>query len=302
MVGVGHIEQGVVVDGGIAGGRGVGALLVDVGGGQLDSAQGAVIAAVRVSYQGEVDRHAGPDLGDVRLRDLRLDRHGVQVGELEQGRDRLAGGQGLPLAGHYADDCAIHGGLNAVIAELRLGALHLDQGVVDVRLGALQLGPGDGQLRLCTLQIGPGARLLPEHLLLAAPGQLVLLELRLLDLELGTAAGQFGLGGLEVVLGYQGIYLCQQIPLLDLLPGLHRQIGDLTRDLGPHIHLLYGLQGAAGQHRLLHVLTGHGRSQHGVRGLAGPGQPDHEGQQCQGKQGIFAWFWKSLHLSPERNE
>lgn len=171
-----------------------------------------MIAAVRVSDQGEVDRHAGSDLGDIGLRDLGLDRHGIEVGELEQGRNRLAGGQGLSLAGHYADDGAIHGGLDAVIAELRLGTLHLDQGVVDIRLGALQFGPGDGELRFGALKIRSGARLLPEHLLLAAPGQLVLLELGLLDLELGTAADQFGLRGLEVVLGYQDLSLPADLP------------------------------------------------------------------------------------------
>ena len=96
------------------------------------------------------------------------------------------------------------GGLNAVVAELCLGALHLDDGVVDVGLGALQLGPGDGKLGFGALQIRTRARFLPKHLLLAAPGKLVLFELCLLDLELGAAAGQLSLGGLGGCSGRSG--------------------------------------------------------------------------------------------------
>ena len=166
----------------------------------------------------------------------------------------------------------------------------------------MQLGPGDGKLGFGALQIRTRARFLPKHLLLAAPGKLVLFELCLLDLELGAAAGQLRFGGLEVVLGDQGIDLRQQLSLFDLLTRFHREIGDLTRDLGPHIHLLDCLQYATGEHRLLHILAGYRCGQYRVRCVAWPGQPGDERDQYKGEQGELAGFSKSFHLSPERNE
>ena len=137
---------------------------------------------------------------------------------------------------------------------------------------------------------------------MTAPAQLVLLELCLLDLELGAATGEIRLGGLEVVLGDQRVDLGQQIPLLDLLASLHREIGNLTGDLGTDIHLLDGLQYPAGQHGLLHILTGHLGGQHRLGCLARPDQPADGEQEDEGEQGNFSLLGSYVHVSPERSE
>ena len=62
----------------------------------------------------------------------------------------------------------------------------------------------------------------------------------------------------------RGSISASSISLFDLLTRFHREIGDLTRDLGPHIHLLDGLQYATGEHRLLHILSGNRCGQYRV--------------------------------------
>ena len=123
--------------------------------------------------------------------------------------------------------------------------------------------------------------------------------MRLLDLELGAVAGKLCLGRLEVVLGNQGIDLGQQVSLLDLITCLDGQLGNLTGDLGPHIHLLHGLQHATGQYGLGDILAGHLSGQHRLGWLTGPEQPaeEHHGDQnCDG-QGSLLWGY--VHRSPE---
>jgi hypothetical protein len=77
---------------------------------------------------------------------------------------------------------------------------------------------------------------------------LLVSNLRLLVEQLGTITVDFGLVD-------RGVDLGQELPLLDNIPYLHKQLFQLPRDLCADIHELLGLERAGRSDRILDVAT-----------------------------------------------
>lgn len=76
----------------------------------------------------------------VKLGDLGLDGHGVQVGQLEQHRRQLVGDHGLAFLGDDAHHIAIDGRDDAGVSQVDLGGVDLDVGAFYLRVQGQQVG------------------------------------------------------------------------------------------------------------------------------------------------------------------
>ncbi|MNI37564.1 hypothetical protein D3C73_916580 [compost metagenome] len=294
FVGVGHVEQAVVVHGGgggAAAGRGHrrgGVVFLDGVRRGFHRAQGGVIALVGFAQDGEVHRQPRLDPGDVGFRNLRLDRHGVHLGHLDDGGRALDRVDGLAFLGHHRHHHAVDRRNNACVPQVDLGRVHLDFGLRDLGVQRRDLGTGHAQRGFGGLigfaRTGVGR----QHLALALERQLSLFQHGDLGGPLGAPGLQGGFGVAQVVLLGQVVDLGNQLAFLDPVAQFHFQGLQLAGGLGAHADALDGVDGAAGQHAVFQIGPSHfrhresgrrrRREEHGAQ--AQHPQEDDDGDDC----------------------
>ena len=103
---------------------------------------GILEAALAVAKNGEIDRHADPDVDDVGLEIRAFHRHGVELGNLEQGRGALAGVEGLPLLHRHGHHGTGEGGPGSGIPQVDPGCVHRDLGLHPLGVEGPDIGQG----------------------------------------------------------------------------------------------------------------------------------------------------------------
>jgi hypothetical protein len=149
---------------------------------------------------------------------------------------------------------------------------------------------------------------LRQHLALAGPGELGLLDAHFLGELLGLQVFELGLLLRQRVLRDDRIDLGEPVALLHRLPEHHLERLELAADLRAHLHLLERLQHAGGEHRVLEVGALHrGGEVFGFLGRTQPeesdnGQDDERGntekELARSPRGVvwhaMRWKWNTL--------
>ena len=181
--------------------------------GRLDGPQGSLEAALAVAKNGEIDRHADLGVDDVGLGDLGLHRHGVELGDLEQGGGTLAGVEGLPSSTGTATTVPERGP-GSGIPQVDPGGVHRDPGLHPLGLEGPDIGQGLVQGRPGAVMVGRAAKASCDYLLLALVCQASIAKGGLFGIQLGLEVVALCQGILEGVLLGQIVDLGQQIPCL----------------------------------------------------------------------------------------
>ncbi|MCY1412372.1 hypothetical protein D9M71_277750 [compost metagenome] len=243
-------------------------------------------AAFAASQGGEVGGHARFDLADVGLRYLGPHGHWRELGDAQDQRGLLLGVEGLPFAGVHRYHRAVHGRVDACVAQLGFVAAQARLGLTDLRLEHVDARLGDLQLR--------GGRL---HVFVAGGaggGQVALaFELLLGQQVLRALLGQLGLKVVDrVAPGIQprllggGVDLDQQLAFAYRVTDLDVQRVDLPGRLGTDVHVAPWLQGTQRGDAAFDVGAGHGDRAERLcaigQGL--PGQQAAQAEQAQASE------------------
>ncbi|MCY1524668.1 hypothetical protein D9M68_596120 [compost metagenome] len=248
-----------------------------------------MVALVGFAEDGEVHGQARLHAGHVGLRDLRLDRHGVYLGHLDDGGRALDRVDGLPFLGNHGNDHAVDGRRDAGVAQIDPGRVHLDLGLRDLGVQRRDLGAGDPQRGLGGLVGLARAGVGRQHLALAAEGQFGLLQHGDLGGPFRAPGLQGRLGVAQVVLLGQIVDLGDQLAFLDPVAQRHLQGFQLPGNLGAHADALDGVDRAAGQHAVLEVGAGdlgHSKGGRRRRREKSGAHGEHGEQEQDGDQGV----------------
>src|SRR5690606_38405216 len=278
--------------------------IVDDLGRGLDLPHDAFEAPVGHAQRGEVRRHAGADAVHVRLGHFRPHRHGAEIGDAHDLRRGLGGVHGLALDGAARNHRALHGRIDAGVAEI--GAVFLDGGArrTDLRLGGANAGLQHGDVRLLLVDGFLADRVAAEQAAIALETQLrepkfglLARLLRLEIVEVGLVLAQPGLidGGID---------LGDQLALLDLVADVDMHAAQLAGDLRADVDIFLGLQRAQRRDGVLHrapldpdlralparlVIAGAAQEMPGDRGQRDDEQRDGDPADSPGGRTGHAW-------------
>ncbi len=222
----------------------------------LDRAQLAVVALVRLAEDREVRGLLGMDADHVRLRHLRLDRHRVELRELQDHGRLLLRDHRLAFLRDDRDHFAVHRRDDPRIAEVRARGLDLDARRADLRVERGEARALHVERRGRGFVVLARGRVVGQHLLLPPERELGLLELRgarallrdeVLDVRLGLA---------QLVSRDHRIDLGEPLILRHLVAELHLQRFQLAGHLRADVDLLERVQRAGGEHRVLEIGAG----------------------------------------------